>query len=71
MSETASSFSTMISSLIVETSVPNTMLGTNREVEWLHTYYRRRRSAFSLALRANWLTYYSLHLLIRIPRMWL
>ena len=35
------------------------------------TYYGRRRFTYSLALRINWLTSYSLHLLIQIPRMWL
>jgi len=51
MSETTNFSSTMISSLMVETSVPKTMLGL--WWSWMDpiTCYGRRRSLYSLALK--------------------
>jgi len=70
MSDATSSSSTLISSPKVETSTPKMVLGLRWSWMALTTCYGHMHSAFSLVLRTNWLTYFSLHPLIQIPRVW-
>jgi len=70
MSEITSSSSTMTSFSMVETSISKTMLGTTMKLNdsnyllWVHVFHIFIGAQNKLAYL------YSLHLLIRIPRMW-
>jgi len=70
MYETTNSSSTMISSPMVETSIPKTMLGTTVKLNGSTTCYGRRRSVYSLALKISRLDSFKIHLLLQILLMW-
>jgi len=70
MSETTSSFSTMMSSPMVETSILKTMLGTTVKLnESNYLLWGRMCSVYSLALKINWLTSFKIHLPFQILLM--